>query len=356
VSTVGPGGAASVYRTTGGYAGEFSALLFITRGATATGFRAGQANDPGKRTEVEVGSMYVGSMYVMPSRNQRLAAELTWIDAAGALVSRSVGNGTIAAASVWTRLIAADVAPPTAEFALVRVIDVAGDGWSAWLSGESLRMDAAMISLGQVFPYFDGDTADTADFSYDWDGAPNASISQRNALDTFSDPLNDPDCVDVPPSPRPPTVPSDCIVDVGLWRRYWAYIPAAEVSDWLTTIPTLVLSTYGAAERQVRIRFYADPFNRSAESVNTADFCSEQILSYIPPSTDMTIDGVTERVWASVQGGASLSADHLLYGSNGTPAEWPHLSCGIGYWVSFDVPNDAPAGNLQARILMTQRV
>jgi hypothetical protein len=70
----------------------------------------------------------------------------------------------------------------------------------------------------------------------------------------------------------------------------------------------------------------------------------------------MTLDGMTERVWAEVNGGAATSADHLMYGSNGTPAAWPHLSCGIGYWVSLDVPSTTLAGNLQVRAFLTQRV
>lgn len=350
----------ATYQTTGGYAGDKAArVAFLTDATGPEQWNGGQLHGVGTWSSVEPFTTYIGSMHVNPQhRAQRLGLFIEWFNAAGVGFATSNGSAVVAPGDVWTRLSMSAVAPAEAENAVIRVADYAGEGFSPMLSGQSILLDAAMLSLGSLFPYFDGDTADTAEFDYQWTGTPNASVSLRNTLDTagLNDPLNDPDCTDIPPSPRPPTVPSDCIEDVGLWRRYWAYIPAHQVSDWLTTIPTLIVSTFGAPERQVRIRYYADPFGRPSEVVNTEDFCSEQIVSYIPPSTEMTLDGVTERAWASVQGGASLAADHLLYGSGGTPAEWPRLSCGIGYWLSLDVPNDAPAGNLTVRVLATQRV
>lgn len=67
-------------------------------------------------------------------------------------------------------------------------------------------------------------------------------------------------------------------------------------------------------------------------------WCSEFILSYLPPKTELTVDAIIESAFASVEGGTSQSAETLLYASDGGPMTWPALSCGIGYIFSVDVP------------------
>jgi hypothetical protein len=350
----GSGSTAVISRVTGGYAGSYAARVNFLTDATAAGAIAGVA----RNADVATNGTYWGSIWVyLPARTQRLAARLTFsATSGGASVGQAIGVDTLVPAATWTRLAVIGTAPATGEWAGIDVIDVSGAGWVAWKGGDQMLLDAAMISLGELYTYFDGDTPDSINYDYSWTGAANASSSVRSTLAVPNDELVDPDCPPIPAPPRPPVVPSDCIIDVGVWRRYWAYIPPSEVSDWLVTLPTLELETSASAERQVRIRYYQDPFNRSYTQINTDDYCGEQIISYIPPSTIMTLDAMTERVYAEVNGGASVPADHLLYGSGGTPAEWPQLSCGIGYWVSLDVPATTPAGNLSVRGFLTQRV
>lgn len=353
-----PGNTLRLQRITGGFAGAYAARMWVLTDAASAGDGAGMAISGGTSSAViEAGATYYGSIYVRPSRSQRLVAELEWTNATGTVVGSSVVGASVLVTDTtnWTRLTVSGQAPAGAFRASVKAYDATGTGWSAWLSGQYLDVDAVMVSLGELFPYFDGSTPDTPEYNYSWLGTADASTSTRTPLSVTVDVLADPDCPPIPAPPRPPTVPSDCIADVGVWRRYWAYIPSSEVSDWLTTIPTLELETASTAERQVRVRVYPDPFGRENTQIEPGSYCSEQIISYIPPNTVMTLDGVTERAWAEVNGGSTISADHLLYGSDGTPAVWPQLSCGIGYWASFDVPNEAPAGNLTVRVFLTQR-
>jgi hypothetical protein len=111
-------------------------------------------------------------------------------------------------------------------------------------------------------------------------------------------------------------------------------------------VPTLEIASGAYAARQVRVRYHPNPFDYSVEQVDTTTWCAEQIISYLPASSVMTLDGVTQRAWAEVKGGVAQSADHLLYGTNGQPATWPILSCGISYVISLEVPIDAPEGNI----------
>src|SRR5690606_33389332 len=103
-------------------------------------------------------------------------------------------------------------------------------------------------------------------------------------------------------------------------------------------------------------RVYRNPDALDPASFPATDWEAEQIVSYIPASTVLTLDGVAQRVWAEVNGGEPISADRLLYGSGGGPASWPVLSCGTAYLLSFDVPLDAPEGNLSVDVALTTRM
>lgn len=349
---------APIGRQVGGLFGTYAAVANFWTDSASPGYRMG-IGDPTWTTyyaDVVEGSTYFGSIHVNPSRTQRMAATIVWYTSANAKIGVSTGVDQEVGSGVWTRLSVSAMAPNNAARAEIVAEDVAGTGWSIWRGGDTLMADGAMISLGELYPYFDGSTEDTTLYTYAWTGASNRSTSTRTQIEgTEDDPLADPDCVVPPAPPRPPTVPSDCIDEVGTWRRYWATIPATEISDWLTVLPTLEVTTRANDARQVRIRVYANPFGYPPEQLDTSEWCSEQIISYIPPNTIFTLDGVTQRAWAEVNGGSSLSADHLVYGTNGVPPTWPHLSCGISYLVSYDIPLSAPVDNFSTRVYLTQR-
>lgn len=267
---------------------------------------------------------------------------------------------------VWTRIAAGAVAPSGAVRAIVRVIDVDGTGWSTWKGGDTLDLDAAMLTLtAEEFPYFDGSTLPNETYIYEWLGTAHASTSKRTTiaeggtLSAEADLLRgrsilDPNCLP-PAPPRPPVVDNICITETGIWRRYFIKIPAAEVSDWLDAVPTFEIVTTDLEMSQARIRVYANPDDLAPEAVNTSQWISEQIVAYIPKHTVFTIDGVHQRVWAEVNKGEALSADHLLYGSNGAPPTWPTLSCGISYAVSLDLPVEIQQGDSRLHAYLTTR-
>jgi hypothetical protein len=355
------GATGATHRTAGGatledgsVAGAHAARVVFWSDTTEPGFSQGTLAN----VDVVPGGTYYGSMYVFPSRTKLMFSQLIWHDAGGIWLSVVGGPVVMAPANRWTRLPAAvGVAPSNAEFAAIRVADGGDVGvdWEPWRGGDTLVLDAAMVTLGGAIPYFDGDTADTPTADHVWEGDPNASISSTDiSADTVTDPLADPDCPRPPAPPRPPYVNDACIVEVGTWQRYWAVIPEIVVTEWLSMVPTILLKIGGTAARQVRVRIYPNPNNETPEGF-VGDWSSEQIVSYIPPNSQMLIDGVDQRVWATVEGSPRLRADHLLYGSDGAPATWPVLSCGIGYLASFDVPVDAPVGNLEVEIALTQR-
>ena len=354
------GGDGVVIRATGGRSGTFGARVTFFTDTVGAGFHAGTALELPGVQEVAEGGVYWGSIYVAPDRAQRMAAELIWLDAAFAPIGvAAVGDAVLVAEDPdpMVRLVVQGTAPLGAVYGAVGWVDVAGEGWSLWRGGESVMMDDAMVSIGTLYGWFSGDTADTADWQYSWLGAVNASVSQATALDPEdADPLADPDCPPIPSPPQPPMIVDDCIEEVGSWRRYWAIISEDQVSDWLDLVPTITLATGALPARQVRVRVYRNPDALPPAEFPADEWDAEQIVSFIPASTMLTLDGVAQRVWAEVNGGEAISADRLLYGTGGGPASWPVLSCGTAYLLSFDVPLDAPEGNLSVDVALTTRM
>lgn len=353
------GGAAVLHRITGGQTQRYSARVLVVSDATGAGIRAGQTKGSTFASDVTEGGLYRAYISVRPVRAQRGAAEISWWTSGNALISREVvSTPAIYPAGAWRQITGTGIAPVGAARATVNFIDVAGTGHSPWLSTEYFDLDSAFTTLGaEAVGYFDGNTADTEQFQYSWMGAENASVSQRLSVFTeMANPLADPDCDPIPGAPQPPAIANACIDEVGTWRRYWAIIPESEVYDWLTVVPTIAITTGGFAARQVRIRFYENPDGLAPEDADGTPMQSEQIISFMPKNTTVTIDAVSESAWASVDGADPIPAEELLYGTGGGPATWPELTCGSAYLISFDVPLDAPIGNLSIGVSLTTRM
>ena len=355
---VAPAGSAVCQQITGGFSGTFAARLVVKLDTTAAGVQLGMADAAGKRAEVQPTATYVGSIYVKPSRAQRLAARLAFIDASGAIVGTAiVGTAQLVSSTTsWTRLTVAGVAPADAAFAIVRAIDVTGTGWSAWLSGEFMDADAAMVSLATLFPYFDGSTPDGSDFIYEWLGTAHASASRRIQAPSQPFIVQDPDCAVIPSAPRPPAIVNDCVTTIGEWRRYAFPIGASEVSEWLDVVPTVYLSTLGAAATQVRVRFYRNPDALPPTQYENWDVWDiELYLSYMPANATVELDGITQSAIGVLQGRTNVPMSHLLYGTNGGVVTWPTLSCGDAYIMTVDTPLELAAGGLQVVVETRQR-
>lgn len=341
-------------RVTGGYVGSYCAMFTVEGDMDTVGAFDVGLDHAG--IDAAAGATYYAAVYVSPSATRSLTARLDWYDASGDLISSSFGDETTVSSGPWTQLSVSDQAPSgTAEVAL-RIVDGATQA-TAWVGGDSILMDAAIITLGsQEVPYFDGATPDDGGFVYSWTGTANQSTSTRHYdPDSLPDPFLDPNCPPVPAAPRPPVVADACLEDNGEWRRYWGRIDPGEVSDFFDTVPIISITTGASAERQIRVRFYANPFGRSVDQIDPGDYCSEQIISYLPAQATITLDGVSSKAWATVIGGGQVVANYLLYGEDGAPASWPELSCGIPYYITIDTPSDGPENNLTANVQMVVR-
>lgn len=352
-----------ISRSVGGLFGQYAVQVSVQSDATAVGLVMGVVAEQG--AEVEAGSTYWGSVHLrvgsafFPGVFQ---PGIRWFNAAHVQLGTTWGdivyNASTAENFTWKRYSVVGEAPAGAVVAAPVIRDAGSvDHPFSLTAGMRMLLDGAMVSLGELFPYFDGSSSDIPGYDYQWMGTPNESVSIRYSVAVpLTDPLSDPDCSSLPKPPTPPSIPSDCIEEVGKWRRYVVQVPASEVRLWTATLPTLVLTTNSVAERQVRIRFFPNPGGLPPREVDTEIPEGELILTYIPPQTRITLDGVARRVLAEVNGATPIPASQLLYGSGGTPATWPELTCGVDYLIALDVPTEAPSGNLSTELFLTQRV
>lgn len=354
----GSGGTAVQYQVNGGLepngnGGAWSALYVMLTNATGNGFRGGTDGVDGYAVVTE-GGQYMGSIHVQPNRSRVLAAMWVWYNAGGAEIGTTLGASVSVGANATARLSVLGTAPVGAVRGAVVFTDPAGS--SMMQAGDTVRADANMGSTGILYPYFDGNTPDSTQFIYSWVGAANSSPSQREAVpQAEQNPLQDPNCPPLPVPPAPPVIEDECIDPIGSWRRRLFSIDAGSVPDSLSAVPTVTLQTFGQSESQVRLRWYRNPDCLPPLSVDTSLWEYEQIISFIPANTVITLDGVSERVWASINGADPIPADSLLYGTNGVPATWPTLSCEGCWLISLDTDLASDVSNLLPTASLTVR-
>ncbi|QBI98121.1 minor tail protein [Microbacterium phage Fireman] len=353
------GGTAVQYQIAGGIepngtSGDWAVQHVILTSATSNGFRGGTDGVDGYAA-VTVGGFYMGSIWVDASRSRMLAAMWVWYNAGGAVVGTSIGQGVTVAANTPTRLTVLAQAPAGAVRGAVVFTDPPGSSMMA--AGDTITADAAMASTGTLYPYFDGDTTDTAQFIYGWEGDQYITPSFRESIpQAEQNPLQDPNCDPLPIPPAPPVIEDDCITPIGSWRRTWYIIDAGQVPEHLAAAPTVTLQTFGESESQVRIRWYANPECTPPLDFDSSEWQFEQVVTFVPANTTMTLDGVSQRVWAEVPTGSdAIAADSLLRGTGGVPATWPTISCGVCWLISLDTALDSTPGNLVVTAGLTVR-
>lgn len=306
---------------------------------------------------VQGGGLYSFEMnLVRTSINQRIQFQVEWRTASATISNFGAVSKVHVAGVSQSHSFEGLTAPANATVARVKVTSIAGTGAANWSIGSNLEVDGLMVNYGSTaYDYFDGSTPDTSIYTYAWTGTAGLSTSFREITQESASVLVDPALPATPAPPRPPTIPDLAIEEINEWLRYYAVIPAGNVAVWADTVPTFELSTGAEAIRQLRVRFFANPFDREPDEVDPTSYCGEFLVSYLPANSTLTVSGVSEQAWVSVSGGAPIPANQLLYGTDGAPMEWPELSCGISYVVAIDVPPTESLDNLEIELVVNRR-
>lgn len=103
---------------------------------------------------------YTFSGYVRSSKTQRMALKIQWRSASGATISTVSGSEVVVSANVNARLSYSGAAPANAVTAFLLFYSTAGTSGSVWSVGNTLRVDAIMITSGStLWDYRDGNNS-----------------------------------------------------------------------------------------------------------------------------------------------------------------------------------------------------
>lgn len=152
------------------------------------------------------------------------------------------------------------------------------------------------------------------------------------------DPIFDPLFPALIPPPGVPNVPLGNYKPPVNWRRRQFTIPQEYIPLWGEVVPKMQVHARKADVRNLRLRFYSDPYKVGDISDDPCAFCGDIVVSYVPKEHTLVFDGAEQAVYVLAPGGARRRADSLVFGTDGTPFEWPVLSCGFGYIVTIDLP------------------
>lgn len=206
-------------------------------------------------------------------------------------------------------------------------------------SGGGMESDGLMIQRGPVATEPFDETTPGASWS---DGANTSAL----LLDPMAEDISaDPDCPAPPIPPGPPEIVNSCVTSPASYNRTVVQIPADTVPRNLSAFPIITMTAGTTAVRQARIRFWENPDDLLIENLEQCSFDGEIIVSYLAPGATLVIDGVLREATASAPGVPSVNANHVLYGPDGGPVDWPVLSGGVPYLVTLDLDSDEPYGD-----------
>lgn len=206
-----------------------------------------------------------------------------------------------------------------------------------------MEADAVMIERGSVA----SEPFDQTSENVTWSAGVGTSALLLNPV--AEDISADPDCPQPPAPPAPPSIDDACVESPAAYNRTVVSIPADTVPRNLTAYPVITLTAGSEPVRQARIRFWENPDNVLIDDIYPCNYDGEIIVSYLAAGATMVIDGVLHDATVTKPGFEPVNANHVLYGPDGGPVDWPELSGGVPYLVTLELDS----GEAYADTLMT---
>jgi hypothetical protein len=212
----------------------------------------------------------------------------------------------------------------------VQFTAVAGEPWEY---GTEVAVIEGFLDPDIVVPWAGGVVPDGG--YIDLDGH---LFNEKKCATPVFTPLQDPLCLPVTAPPLPPSIPLGCYTPPQNWRRRQITIPKDYIPLWGEVVPKFTVQARFVELRNLRLRFYADVDGDGSVSDDPCAFCGDIVVSYVPKGSSLIFDGSMREVYVTDSTQSRRRADAVVFSTDGTPFEWPTLSCGFGYIVTLDLP------------------
>lgn len=163
-------------------------------------------------------------------------------------------------------------------------------------------------------------------------------FGEKKCAEPVFSPIQDPLFPTIIPPPLPPSVPLGNYTPPANWRRRQITVPANYIPLWTEVVPKVSVHARTHDLRNLRLRFYADVNADGDISDDPCAYCGDIVISYVPKGFTLVFDGSERQVYAFDASQQRRPAGGLVFATDGSPFEWPTLSCGFGYIVTFDLP------------------
>lgn len=145
----------------------------------------------------------------------------------------------------------------------------------------------------------------------------------------------DPTCQTPTLPPLPPRLVDPCYQDAAYKaRRSALYFPAESMISMLDTVPVVKIITGVVAMERLAVRFYSDPVRRiyDGDTFDPCQACTDINIPYLPPGTEVVINGAARRAWAICN---DQAYPLRITGPRGGRFDWPLFPCGGGMTVEI---------------------
>lgn len=211
-------------------------------------------------------------------------------------------------------------------------VNFSGVAQSPWEFGQEVPVIQGFLDPLVMDPWVGG-LPDGA--VIDLDGA---IFSEKNCAPAPLAPLEDPLCPITIAPPLPPSIGLGCFKLPANWRRRQITIPSSYIPLWGDVVPKFEVHARQHDVRYLRLRFYADPQGDGDVSDDPCAFCGDIVISYIPAGFTLVFDASEREVYVIDGTQRRRRADAVVSAADGTPFDWPVLTCGVPYIVTLDLP------------------
>ena len=231
-----------------------------------------------------------------------------------------------------------------------RTLSTGGEAWTVqftavagkpWEYGPEVEVIEGFLDPAVTIPWAGGVQPEGG--VIDLDG--HIYVDTHCATPVFT-PLQDPNCPAIVPPPLPPSIGLGCYTPPANWRRRQITIPKSYIPLWGEVVPKFSVHARHADLRNLRLRFYADVNGDGDISDDPCAFCGDIVVSYVPHGSTLVFDAALEQVYAVDSSQRQRRADLVVFSTDGTPFDWPVLTCGMGYIVTLDLPQTSSGGGV----------